>query len=156
LVVALGDFHYGADIHVNGLLGEELNVYNHTVFEIRMATLLNELVWIIERENVGSVRVMLVGDLIDGMLRQSQLMRLEYGMVDSTIRLSEYLAWWLAELAEHAYVDVHATMGNHSEIRPLRSKNREFEEENLEKIILWYLKARLDGEENIYVHFSYV
>ena len=151
LVVALGDFHYGADIHVTGLMGETLNEYNSKVFEERMERLLAEIRGIADKEQISQVRVFLVGDLIDGMLRQSQLMRLEFGMVESTIRLSEYLSYWLAELADGLYVDVYATMGNHSEVRPLKSKNREFEEENLEKIIMWYLKARLDGEENIFV-----
>lgn len=151
LVVALGDFHYGADIHVTGLMGETLNEYNSKVFEERMERLLAEVRGIADKEQIRQVKVFLVGDLIDGMLRQSQLMRLEFGMVESTIRLSEYLSYWLAELADGLYVDVYATMGNHSEVRPLKSKNREFEEENLEKIIMWYLKARLDGEENIFV-----
>lgn len=151
LVLALGDFHYGADIHIEGLRGEVINEFNHEVFEERMDKLLQETINIIEREHLVYVHVCLVGDLIDGMLRQSQLMRLEYGIIESTMRLSEYLAWWLDELSEYAFVDVHAAMGNHSEIRPLKSKSREFEDENLEKIIMWYLSARLEDNANIYV-----
>ena len=151
IVLALGDFHYGADIHVEGLKGETLNEYNHRVFEQRMEKLFHETVEIIQAENVHEVHLMLVGDLIDGMLRQSQLMRLEYGIVESTIRLSEYLAFWIAELSQYAEIHVHAALGNHSEIRPLKSKNREFEEENLEKIIMWYLHSRLEDCEDIYV-----
>ena len=151
IVLALGDFHYGADIHVEGLKGETLNEYNHRVFEQRMEKLFHETVEIIQVENVHEVHLMLVGDLIDGMLRQSQLMRLEYGVVESTIRLSEYLAFWIAELSQYAEIHVHAALGNHSEIRPLKSKNREFEEENLEKIIMWYLHSRLEDCEDIYV-----
>ena len=76
-------------------------------------------------------------------------MRLEYGMVESTIRLSEYLAQWLAQLSKYANVHVYAATGNHSEIRPLKSKNREFEDENLEKIIIWYLEERLRENDSI-------
>ena len=143
LVLALGDFHYGAEIEVKGLRGEIINRYDHTAFERRMHDLLAETVWIIQREGTGTVHVFLVGDLIDGMLRQSQLMRLEYGMVESTMRLSEYMAKWLSKLSEFADVRVYLCTGNHSEVRPLKSKNREFEDENLEKIILWYLEERL-------------
>lgn len=151
LVLVMGDFHYGADIHVEGLKGETLNEYNHTIFERRMEKLFHETAEIILAENVHEVHLMLVGDLIDGMLRQSQLMRLEYGMVESTIRLAEYLAFWISELSAYAEIHVHAALGNHSEIRPLKSKNREFEEENLEKIIMWYLHTRLKDYENIFV-----
>lgn len=149
LVLALGDFHYGAEIEVKGLRGEIINRYNHEVFEERMEKLLSQVAYIIAREKIRVIHVFLVGDLIDGMLRQSQLMRLEYGMVESTMRLSEYLAIWLARLSEQANVLVYACTGNHSEVRPLKSKNREFEDENLEKIILWYLEERLRGDERI-------
>lgn len=152
LVVALGDFHYGADICVTGLYGEVLNEYNSSVFEARMERLLGEIAGILAKENIKTVHLLLVGDLLDGMLRQSQLVRLEYGMVESTIRLSEYLAKWLVALSELAYVEVYAATGNHSEIRPLKSKSREFEEENLEKIILWYLEARMADVARVKIH----
>lgn len=154
LVVALGDFHYGAEIHVAGLRGEVINHYDHHVFEERMIRLEEELVQIAKKEQVSDLHIFLVGDLIDGMLRQSQLMRLEYGMVESTIRLSEWLAWWIAQLAceTNKQIHIYAATGNHSEIRPLRSKNREFEEENLEKIIVWFLEERLREYDNIEFH----
>ena len=149
LVLSLGDFHYGADIEVEGLNGEIINRYNHEVFEQRMEKLLDETVEILCKENLNDVHVFLVGDLIDGILRQSQLMRQEYGIIESTMKLSEYMAQWLIELSRNATVHVHAATGNHSEIRPLKSKNREFEDENLEKIIMWYLHSRLS--ENPYI-----
>lgn len=152
LVVALGDFHYGADICVTGLYGEKLNEYNSQVFEQRMEKLLAEIAAILEKENINAVHILLVGDLLDGMLRQSQLTRLEYGIVESTMRLSEYMAKWLIELSSDAYVDVWAATGNHSEIRPLKSKSREFEDENLEKVIMWYLEARLADVARIKIH----
>lgn len=151
LVLCIGDFHYGADIHVKGLLGETINEYNSKVFEDRMERLLREVREVIDAEAVDNIHVFLVGDLIDGMLRQSQLMRLQYGMIESTIRLSEYLAVWLNELSQYACVHVHGVTGNHSEVRPLRSKAGEFEDENLEKIIMWYLAARFDGNEYVQV-----
>ena len=52
---------------------------------------------------------MMLGDLLDGMLRQSQLMRLEYGLVDSVMQLSEYMAQWIAALSQYAEVRVSAS-----------------------------------------------
>lgn len=149
LVVALGDFHYGANIHVVGLRGEVINHYDHTVFEERMAKLLDEVQDIVRKESIRDVHIYLVGDLIDGMLRQSQLMRLEYGIVESTIRLANFMAQWIAALTADTDVHLHAVTGNHSEVRPLKSRNREFEEENLEKIIWWFLKERLADRESV-------
>lgn len=149
LAVGIGDLHYGARISVEGLYGEIINHYDSGVFEKRMWKLLNEIEDICRKEEIGKVTVFLVGDLIDGMLRQSQLMRLQYGMIDSTIRLSEFLAVWLTRLSETASVSVLAASGNHSEIRPLGSKKGQFEDENLERIIMWYLKERLNDNFRI-------
>lgn len=150
LVLCVGDIHYGADICVKGLQGEILNLYNNDVFEERMRNLFNQVSSIITKESISKVHLFLVGDLIDGMLRQSQLVRLEYGLVDSTIRFSEYMANWINSLSALADVNVACCSGNHSEIRPLGSKKRQFPEENMERIISWYMKARLN-QQNVYV-----
>lgn len=151
LVLCIGDIHYGADIHVRGLYGEDLNVYNDEVFRKRMGQLLAETWSIIAKEKITNIHLFLVGDLIDGMLRQSQLMRLQYGLVDSTMRFSEYMAEWINKLSESAWVDVAFCSGNHSEIRPLGSKKRQFPEENMERLIAWYLKARLADNAKVHV-----
>ena len=152
MVLCLGDFHYGADIHVEGLYGETLNEYNDKVFERRMWSLLAEVEEIVRKENVDVLHVFLVGDLIDGMLRQSQLMRLQYGIVESTVRLSETLAQWISNLTLFADIHVYACTGNHSEIRPLKAKSREYEDENLEKIIMWFLDERFTENECVTIH----
>lgn len=153
LIVAFSDIHYGANIRVEGLNGDVLNEFNHEVFEKRMEKLLDEVVDIIRKENINHVYVFLVGDLLDGMIRQTQLMRLEYGLIESTIRISEYLAHWFSELAAHCgVVDVYASSGNHSEVRPLKSKKREYPDENMERIIIWYLSERLRGSNRVLIH----
>lgn len=151
IVVAIGDFHYGADIRVTGLFGETINLFNSNVFKRRMDMLLGEVLEIAEKENACTIDIMMVGDLIDGILRQSQLTRLEFGLVEQVIQLSEYLAKWVNAFAAIYAVNVHSVTGNHSEIRPLKSKAREFEDENLEKIIMWYLKARLKDNKSVCV-----
>lgn len=143
LVLCIGDMHYGANINLRGLEGESVNRYNSEVFEERMEKLLDETVDILKKEQIKDVHVFMVGDLIDGMLRQSQLVKLEYGMVDSTIRFAEYMSNWIISLASHAQVHVAACSGNHSEVRPLGSKKREFPNENMERIILWFMAERL-------------
>lgn len=151
LVVALGDFHYGADICVKGIYGDEVNVFNSLVFEDRMNRLLGEVIAIAQKERATDINIMMVGDLIDGILRTSQLMRLEYGIVDSVIYLSEFLSEWIAEIAKYVPVNVYAVTGNHPEIRPLKTKAREFDEENLERIMMWYIAERMRDVDNVCV-----
>ena len=144
LVVGMGDFHFGAEYEVKGLYDEILNKYNADVFYDRMEQLGGAIVAIAKRENPDRITVMMVGDLLDGLLRASQISRLEYGVVDSAMRLSEYLVRWLAALTTttHLPVRVYAVRGNHGEIRPLGSKAGQFPEENLERVVMHYLHAR--------------
>lgn len=53
LVLSIGDFHYGAKIHVEGLHDEVLNHYDHNVFEDRMMTLLDETIDILKKESIS-------------------------------------------------------------------------------------------------------
>ncbi len=143
LVVAVADCHYGAEIHVQGLHGEVINHYDPEVFEQRMWRLRDEIIRIVEREDISLLHIAMLGDSLDGMLRASQLMQLRYGMVESCMRFSDFMAVWLRELARFVPIHVYTVDGNHTEIRPLGTKRNMFPEENLEKVITWALQARL-------------
>ena len=153
LVVGIGDFHFGAEFDVKGLYGEVINKYNSTVFEYRMNMLANEIIKIVGKENPYQITLMIAGDMLDGMLRTSQLQRLEFGIVDSAIRLGEMLTRWLVGLVQAVDVPirVYAVRGNHGEIRPLGTKAGQFPEENMERIVMHYLYARFTGVKDVII-----
>ena len=145
LVVGIGDFHYGASFQVTGLYGEVINEYNTKVFGQRMSDLSQQIVSITNHEQVDQITIMIAGDSLDGLLRPSQLTRLEYGVVESAMRLSETLTQWLVMLwvDTNTPIRVFAVRGNHGEIRPLGSKAGQFPEENMERVVMHFLHERL-------------
>ena len=151
LILAMGDFHYGADFEVHGLRGEVINKYNSTVFEKRMSELREHILQICKKESPEQLTIMIVGDMLDGILRTSQLQRLEFGIVDSTIRFAETFTLWLADLAKEANlpIRVYGVRGNHGEIRPLGTKAGQFPEENMERVVMHYLYARFKDVPNV-------
>lgn len=151
LVLCIADCHYGAEWTVRGLRGEILNHYDPDVFHARMADLLEQTREILEREEISDVELLLCGDSLDGMLRNSQLMKLRWGVVESCMRFSEYMAQWINALSEYALVSVCGVDGNHTETRTLNSKRGEFPGENLEKVIFWFLSERLKENPNVIV-----
>ena len=153
LVVGMGDFHYGAEFIVNGLCGDTINAYDSFVFEHRMTQLIEYVVGVVEKEKPEQVTIMIVGDMLDGMIHQHQLRRIEYGVVESAMRLSETMAQWFADLesAIQLPIRVYAVRGNHGEIRPLGSKAGQFPEENMERIVMHYLRARFEEDEWIWI-----
>ncbi len=153
LVVGIGDFHYGARYTVYGLRGEVINEYNSHEFEVRMGDLIQELKQIVRMHNPEMITVMIVGDMLEGLLRNSQISRLEYGVVESAMYLSEYLCTWISELNERFRlpVRVYAVRGNHGEIRPLGSKAGQFPEENMERIVMHYIYERFFDHPSVFV-----
>ena len=151
LVLCVADCHYGAEWIVRGLRGEILNRYNPEVFGERMDDLLAQVREIIVKENLSDVQLLLCGDSLDGMLRNSQLMKLRWGVIESCMRFSEHMAQWIAALSQYATVSVCGVDGNHTETRTLNSKRGDFPGENLEKVIFWFLAERLKGVPGVFV-----
>lgn len=148
-ILPISDVHFGKKCTITGLKGEIINEYNEEVYKRRMQELMEETIRICSKEDISRLNILLTGDLIDGILRMTQLQKIQYGIIDSTMRLAEHLSVWLNELSNYVFIDLYTCLGNHSQIRPLGSSNGEFEDENMESVIIWYLKARLKNNESI-------
>lgn len=146
-VLMFGDEHYGAEFTIKGLKGEIINEYSPEIFEARMWALLDRVSEIVEDQGIDTLKVFLLGDELDGVLRPGQLMKLRYGVVDSTVKYMEFMAAWLNELTRLVNVELYMTDGNHSELRFFNQKNGAFENENMGKILRAYWKARLANNE---------
>ena len=151
LVLCIADCHFGAEWTVRGLRNEILNSYSPEIFYARMGELLVQVRDILEKEKISDVQLLICGDSLDGMLRASQLMKLRWGVVESCMRFSEYMAQWINELSRYAAVSVCGVDGNHTETRSLNSKRGDFPGENLEKVIFWFLNERLKDNANVIV-----
>ena len=141
--LAFGDAHYGAEFEIRGLYNEIINAYTPEIFEERMNELMAKAISVIHKEGISELYVCDLGDQIDGMLRISQLMKLRFGVVESTIRYAEFMANWLYELSRYVQVHYRQCAGNHSELRIINGKKNTFEDENMATVIYEYIKMRL-------------
>lgn len=142
-VLAFGDAHYGAEFEIRGLYDEIINAYSPEIFESRMENLLQQTITAIKKENIRELYVFDLGDQIDGVLRISQLLKLRFGVVESTIKYAEYMSNWLNELSQYVNVNYRQCAGNHSELRLINNKKNTFEKENMAAVIYHYIKVRL-------------
>lgn len=147
-VLMFGDEHYGAEFEIKGLSGEIINAYSPEIFEKRMTELLGKVIGIIEKEGLTKLKVYSLGDFCDGVLRVSQLRRLRYGVVESTVRYANYIANWLNELSKHVNVEYQMTYGNHSELRFFNQPKGSFVDENTGLFTKEIIKMRLEGNPN--------
>lgn len=151
-IVDIADAHYGRNGKIIGLKGEVLAEYSVEIFERRMYELLDRTVEIIEKENLSDVIVVNLGDQLDGMLRLTQLQFLELGVVESAMRVAEFMSQWLSKLSEYVVVDYYSVLGNHAELRIAGIKSGEVKRENMELVTPWFIKERLKDNERVNVH----
>lgn len=147
-VFCFGDAHYGAECKIIGIDEKVINEYSPEIFCYRMEYILNELKNIIAKENIEHLYVYELGDCADGILRVSQLMKLRYGVVESTIKYADYISTWLNELSKYVNITFQMVGGNHTELRMLGQPKGTFTEDNMSKVVAELIKIRLKNNPN--------
>lgn len=140
-VLCFADCHFGKEFKVYGLNGEILNEYSPDIFYQRMNSLLAQTIERGHQNNLHSIKVLFLGDALDGFLRHSQLMTLKYGVVDSAIYYGKYMADWLYKLSQEFNVEYYQVCGNHGELRLLDGRKNEHLDDNIEKVTLEIIRA---------------
>ena len=147
-LLLVGDEHYGVEFEIKDLFGNVINSYSPEIFEERMNYLLCQLIELVEKENIAILNIFSLGDFADGVLRVSQLMKLRYGVIESTIKYAEYMANWLNTLSKFVKIKYQQCSGNHTELRLLTGKKGDFPDENMDKVLKVFLKERLKDNPN--------
>ena len=147
-VLAFGDEHYSAEFIIYGLHGEIINSYSPEIFEQRMWDLFYRIIEIIQKEELTTLYVFALGDFTDGILRCGQLMKLRYGVVESTVKYANFIANWLNELSKYVKVKYQMCYGNHSELRMLGQPKGTFKEENTGMFVREMIKVYLENNPN--------
>ena len=147
-LLVFSDEHFGTEFEIKDLFGNVMNSYSPEIFEQRMNSLLFQVIEIIKKEDIKVLNVFSLGDFCDGILRTSQLMKLRYGVVDSTIKYAEYISNWLNTLSQYVQVKYQQCDGNHSELRQIGAPKGTFVEDNMGKIVREFIKTRLRGNSN--------
>ena len=141
-LLCLSDFHAGSTYEVKGLYGEIVNKYD---FEI-MKNRLWRLIGMIESDDVVIDKLIVanLGDFFENVLRLSSLTKLREPVVDTVIKFSEFMAQWFIELQSRLDVPIEVvTVGGNHDVQRILGQQPQFEEENLGKIVVEFLKLRL-------------
>lgn len=151
-MLTISDCHYGCEFEIKDFYDGIINAYSPEIFEERMTILFNKVVDKIEELGITELSIIELGDGIDGCLRMSQLMRLRYGVIESSIRYANYLANWLNELSRYVRIKFQMVFdSNHNQLRLLDGKKNTFPDENVSKIMMALIKERLKKNENIVI-----
>jgi hypothetical protein len=152
-LVAFGDCHYGIEYEIKGLYGDIINKYSPEIFEKRMWNLADQIIEKIIKEDIHELNIFELGDGLHGILKaNSQLMKLRYGVIDSSIRYANFLSEWLNELSNYTRIKFQmVTDSNHNQLRLLGQPKNAFPDENMSKVILTIIKLRVKNNPNIVI-----
>lgn len=148
-VMPIADVHYGATFK------SENNEYSPEISKKRFENLACYVADFVQKHKLNKLHIVSLGDLIQGVLRVSDLKINDSSIVKATVEISRLIASFLNDIS--AYVNVeyyHAPSANHTQIRPLGTKANELGDEDLEYIIGHYIKDLCRNNTRINVHLA--
>lgn len=142
-VLILSDWHYGLTTD------NVWNIYNTDIADRRIAYVVSRTINKLKEHPVGTLHVMILGDMISGCIHNSIAVKNSEDVVDQIMHVSERLAEVISELSMHVpVVYVHSTYGNHA--RTVQKFENSIHSDNLERLIPFWLKVRIQSENVIF------
>lgn len=144
LLITLSDFHAGSTFKIFGLYGETVNEYSYDIMWHRLYNLIDQ----IEADAIEfkDCKVAILGDCFENILRTSSLLKLRESVVDTVIKFSEDMCHWLLYLHTKLDADIEVvTVGGNHDCQRLLESRPNFEDENLTKFVVAYMKQRYEG-----------
>ena len=148
-VAVFGDIHYGADFT------SENNNYSRAECKRRFEKMLAAYKKFVEMHDVTKMKILNLGDNIQGLLRISDLQMNDTDVVRCVVEVSQLIAGFLNELSAVCDIEYyHVTQSNHTQTRNLGTKASELAGEDLEKIIANYIHDVLADNPAVEVIFD--
>lgn len=144
LIVSLTDIHTGIEID------NAFNKFNETVLRKRFNTYLQKILEVRERHNSQNCYV-IIGEVVSGIIHNNLRIENNLDLMQSFKLIAILISDFLTELSKY-FNDIHVYIneGNHSRISPNKEDN--IQGENVDVLVPFYLKARLQLIDNIFIH----
>lgn len=144
LIVSLTDIHTGIEID------NAFNKFNENILRKRFNTYLQKILEVRERHNSENCYV-IIGEVVSGIIHNNLRIENNLDLMQSFKLVATLISDFLTELSKY-FNDVHVYIneGNHSRISPNKEDN--IQGENVDVLVPFYLKARLQLIDNIFIH----
>jgi hypothetical protein len=145
-----------ADIHAGSNFKSINNEYSLEICEQRFEKLYSYTVDYITTYGIEKIKVLCLGDDVQGILRLSDLKLNETSVVGATVFVARLLSEFLNKLSKYTEIDfIFCPTSNHSQVRNLGSKPSELAGEDLEFIIGNYIKDVLVNNNRVKVNLNF-
>lgn len=143
LLVHLSDVHTGIEIN------NWKNVFNENVLKQRIEKYTSDILDIRKLHQSQDCHIV-IGEVISGLIHNNLRLQNNMDLMEQFKYISELISAMLIRLASHFnHIYIYTTQGNHSRI--VAKKEDALDGENMDVLLPFYLKARLQNIENISV-----
>lgn len=143
-VLMLSDWHYGQ------VSNNIWNQYNVDICLQRVSKLFDKVSTALKEHTISTLHVVLLGDFVNGAIHTSCRVAAEENTCEQLMHVSEILANFINELSAYVHeVNIYSTYGNHA--RTIQNKNDSIHADNMERVIPWWLRERLQDNNKVNV-----
>ena len=146
-VIVFADWHYGM------VTDNIFNTYNTEICRQRVKSLVEKATAHIELHKPTKLHVLLLGDSSHGAIHTGCRVASEEDTCDQLMHVAEIMAEAISELGNNVKKTlVYSTYGNH--MRTIQDKKDSVHSDNMEKIVPWWLKERLQKRDDIEIVYA--
>ena len=146
-LICFADWHYGM------ITDNIWNKYNTEICKKRLSWFVSNCIDYIELNQISTVHIVLLGDLINGAIHTTSRVKSEEDTCDQLMNVSELVAQSVNRISYGVdKVHVYTCCGNHA--RTVQNKKDSVYSDNMEKIIPWWLRQRLQNNHKITINDS--
>lgn len=140
------------DIHAGAVFKNNTNNYSFNEITRRFEVLLSYMNDYVYKNDISRLKVIGIGDDIQGILRLTDLQINESSVVEATVFVAKTISHFLNELSSVCDIEYyHVPSSNHSQLRPIGTKASELANEDVAYIIGNYIKDVLSENSAITV-----
>ena len=141
LLVHLTDIHTGIEIH------NWKNDFDEDILKKRIEKFTFDILDIRGQHNSENC-YLVIGEILSGIIHNNLRLQNNMDLMEQFKYVSELISAMLSRMANHFnHIYVYTTPGNHSRISP--KKEEALDGENMDVLLPFYLKARMQNVENI-------
>lgn len=137
------------DIHTGVEIDNWKNVFNQNILKDRIDKYTSDILNIQKQHNAENCYIV-IGEILSGLIHNNLRLQNNMDLMEQFKYISELISAMLVNLANHfCNINVYITPGNHS--RVVAKKEDSIDGENMDTLLPFYLKARLQNIENIHI-----
>ena len=141
-VLCWADWHYGM------VTSNIWNEYNTEICRQRVKKLVEITKEFLKLNSIDVLTIITLGDAAHGSIHTGCRVKSEEDTCDQLMHVSELMAESINELSKVVnHIDVYSCYGNH--LRTIQNKSDSIHSDNMEKVIPWWLKQRLQNNSKV-------